>query len=335
MVTMSGRPSPLPDPLAAGIFTRAEALQHGVTPWRLEASDLKKVGRGIYAHRELELTAQAVALARARAHPNSVLTGVSAAVHHGLPLPYWLHVEDPLAPTTLSFDSAVHYSRAAHVTPSFSAHHREDVETFPIANTPHESVRIATPARTWLSLMPLLSLDYAVAIVDHLIRKPRPRFDGGRTAPYATRESLETMLERYPGMRGIRKARRALALARVGADSVQETRARLAFHAAGLAEPELNTTVRDEWGTPLGTPDFLWYEHKVAAEYDGASHRSEGQFTYDRDKDQRLRSLGIYVVRLYRRDLEPPRRIHDDRALLHYLAQSRCVDVVRAQLGGQ
>ena len=74
----------------------------------------------------------------------------------------------------------------------------------------------------------------------------RPRCAGwppwspeGRRSPRTTTAALRSALLRAGRFKGVRTARAALELVRVGADSPQETALRLALLHAGLPEPEL------------------------------------------------------------------------------------------------
>ena len=102
-----------------------------------------------------------------------------------------------------------------------------------------DGVLITTRTRTWLDCARKMSVDELTVVADHLLRHPRPAFEG-RSEPYATPDQLTEMLDRHKGTPGIRKARLALEQARIGADSAPETRLRLALGRAGLPEPELN-----------------------------------------------------------------------------------------------
>jgi hypothetical protein len=74
-----------------------------------------------------------------------------------------------------------------------------------------DGVRLTSPARTWLDLAQLMSIDDTVAagdsiVVEHGDNHPRPR------EPLATIDDLKAMVSARPGMRGVRKARLALHL---------------------------------------------------------------------------------------------------------------------------
>ncbi len=81
-----------------------------------------------------------------------------------------------------------------------------------------------------------MDIDEITVVADHLLRIPRPEFEG-RSEPHCTLDELEEMLDRHWGTPGIRKARLALEQACVGgADSAPETRLRLALKWAGLPQ---------------------------------------------------------------------------------------------------
>ncbi len=122
----------------------------------------------------------------------------------------------------------------------------------------HDGLWITTRVRTWLDCARLMSVDELVVVADHLVRVPREAFEG-RSEPYATMPELAAMLDRHKGTPGIVKAREALRLARVGSDSPQETKVRLACGRAGLPEPEINVPTTLSPGVSR-TPDQSYPE---------------------------------------------------------------------------
>ena len=89
-------------------------------------------------------------------------------------------------------------------------------------------------------------------------------------------ETLQRSVKRLDGTRGVRQARQAVDLARVGVRSTWETRLRLlAVLELGLTELEPNRAVFDQAGNLLGVPDLLDAEAALAIEYDGATWRSD------------------------------------------------------------
>jgi hypothetical protein len=91
-----------------------------------------------------------------------------------------------------------------------------------------DGVRLTSPARTWLDLASLLSIDELVAAGDSIVVEHGEDFPVPRQ-PLASIGDLKGIVGRHPGMRGIRKARLALDMIRVGADSAPETMMRLAL----------------------------------------------------------------------------------------------------------
>ena len=116
-----------------------------------------------------------------------------------------------------------------------------------------------------------MELAELVAIGDQLIRIPRRRFEG-RSEPYATREALAELVGRHPNLPGVRLARAALELMRVGSDSAKETELRLAILAHGLPEPRLQVPL-DPADPYSFTADLGYEECRLALQYDGVPHR--------------------------------------------------------------
>ncbi|MET1154316.1 hypothetical protein [Arthrobacter sp.] len=148
----------------------------------------------------------------------------------------------------------------------------------------------------------VVELDDLVVIADYLLRNPPPAFEG-RAEPYATREELQATLRRHPGRRGVWRARQALALARVGADSQPETRLRLALIRAGLPEPAVNKPIRNDDGDMLHAPDLSLPEYRIAIEYEGESHGNVDQIARDIAREERTRAAGWEEVRISKRHM--------------------------------
>jgi hypothetical protein len=112
--------------------------------------------------------------------------------------------------------------------------------------------------------------------------------------------SLPCLLERYPGRRGVRAVRAALARC---AESPGRTRSRLEerflpfldrYH---LPRPLLNAWI--EVGTERCQVDCLWRQRKAIVELDGwQAHGTRRAFREDRARDRRLRAAGYSVTRI-------------------------------------
>lgn len=228
--------TPLPPTLAAGAFTTAELHAAGL-PWRRTlAADLARICRGVHTAGVPDLCAPDGAAALVRL-TGGVVSHVSAALWHGLPLPPRLARPAGLH---LTFDRS---ARTHRTDLGGVASHRVRLPSDHVLELP-DSQRVTTAARTWFDLAGMLrphEVDWLIAAGDHLVCPPWT--PTGRADPAATVPELSEVLARCRGRPGVRLARAALAEVRVGADSPPETFLRLALIWAGLPEPELQVAV--------------------------------------------------------------------------------------------
>ena len=75
-----------------------------------------------------------------------------------------------------------------------------------------------------------------------------------------------------------------------------ETRARLAFAAGGLPEPELNAPIRDSHGQWLARVDFLWREARLIVEYQSEFHADKRRREADEARRRQLEAAGYRVI---------------------------------------
>ena len=155
------------------------------------------------------------------------------------------------------------------------------------------AVQVTSRIRTLIDLSGVLRLEGLVAIGDHLVRQPRPEYEG-RSVPYAR---LEELLEA------------AVAQVRRDSDSPAETTLRLAPVRAGLPEPLAN--VRPVGGVDrlgaridLGQPDLHWATWRVALEHDGPTHLTPQQQARDIARGERRARAGWVEVRTTAEDLQ-------------------------------
>ncbi|WP_193106852.1 hypothetical protein [Brachybacterium sp. FME24] len=317
---MPGRPNPLPAALAFAVFTTDEARRAGVTRVRLRASDLRSMGRGLWARTDRTLTEREIVSAYCRRDPAVFAVGLTAARLWKFPLPgaFGDEVIAAQGHTHRVNDRAVHRPRGDSVDNRVhlgtrSARRREsalvrwsalDLEPVSLDGSP--PVLLTTRSRTLLDLSALLMPDDLVVIGDHLVRRPRPGLEG-RAEPYATVEELIDESNRFTG-RGAPKAEAAITQVRVSSDSPAETRLRLAFLRAGLPEPLLNVRASEngESGTSsidLGEPDLHWPQWRVAVEHEGPSHLDAEQLPKDIARGERRQRAGWIEVRTTAKDL--------------------------------
>ncbi|MDT7777025.1 MAG: hypothetical protein QOC67_5949 [Pseudonocardiales bacterium] len=152
--------------------------------------------------------------------------------------------------------------------------------------------RVSTPARTAWDLARRLPPVEAVVAVDALARR------GG----FGPAELLARRTGR-PGARGCRRVDEAVALADPRAESPMETRLRVALVRSGLAAPEVQYRIVDEYGFTLARVDLAYPAVKVAIEYDGSVHFDRRRAERDRQRDAELAGHGWQTVRLVADDL--------------------------------
>lgn len=128
------------------------------------------------------------------------------------------------------------------------------------------------------SLLPRGMVDELVIAGDGIVK--RPWTPQGCTEPPTTVERLRATLGRTGRYKGVRAAREALDLIRVGSDAATETQMRLALIHAGLPEPELQL-ILDPSVAVSPDADLGYRRWKLVLHYDGAPHHNEAQQSVD------------------------------------------------------
>jgi hypothetical protein len=150
-----------------------------------------------------------------------------------------------------------------------------------------DGIQLTTPARTAYDLARWLPLIDAVPAVDAL------RWSTGLTVA-----SITAIDRRYPRARWRSRVAGVLALSDAGAQSMMESRCRLALVLRGLPRP------RTQY--PLSVPGLGWDIHldmaypdeRVGIEYDGAGHRSRAALQADNERHNLILSAGWTVLRM-------------------------------------
>ncbi|GGH96214.1 hypothetical protein ACFFGR_23505 [Arthrobacter liuii] len=290
------RRAPLPEQLTTGSFSLRASDKAGVSRTRTAANDLVTVSRGI----RVPVRSAAAGAAALRAYTDlddtSILASVSAAHVWGAPLP-----------STCSGDWRIHLARRR----GFSFPRRSNVVGHVLSFLPDEvveydGVRVTSPARTWLDLASVLAVQDLVAVGDYLVCSHGQGFPHPREALCGIGE-LRGVISRHCGMRGVKRAREAVELVRVGADSAPETYMRLALIDAGLPEPVLNHVLLDRWGLPSLWPDAAYPRWGIALQYDGGHHSEPEQHLRDIERQDRTLAVGWLEVRIGKQHLEGDR----------------------------
>jgi hypothetical protein len=216
--------------------------------------------------------------------PDGVVSHRTAALLQGLP------VDD---------DGLIHLIRVGATAASQRDEirvHRAELTGADIATL--DGRKVTTPARTYLDLAAKLPHVPLIVLADAVTRRTGVA-------------QLECRLEKAYRIRGVRRARAALALADPGSDSPAETRTRLILHGAGFSRLRHGVDVSDGQGGWLARPDLADEAAKVAVQYDGLVHLGDDpeQRRSDIDRDELLRQHGWQVVVLTAVDLRNPHRM--------------------------
>jgi hypothetical protein len=275
------KPPPLPGLLAGRSFTLDEQRSAGVATQRAWRSDLRVASRGVRVPWDIE---------QDFAHTCRLLSGLcsSAACCLGTAGRLW---QCPL-PWSVQADLRVHLARFdggnRPVRKGVAGHRLELLDT---DVTELDGIPVTSPARTWMDLAAVLELEDLVVAADFFVCSQSRSF-GPRKLALCSMADLQRQLEGGSGARGIRKARTALGLARVGADSAPETRLRLALGRLGLPEPALGYVITDETDWELAWPDMAFPQFRVAVNYDGRHHLEPRQRESDIRRDESIAAIG-------------------------------------------
>ncbi len=281
----------LPNPLATAPFTLDSARASGVSANRLRRKDVVHVGRGLYRPSGWSFELEAAARALSAASPGAWISHVTAARLRCQLLPPWLADSTELH---LSKPRSLPSARRKGILGHTVLAREDEIESV-------HGIRISTRSRTWLDLARRLSVSDLVCMGDQIIRVPRVEFED-RSLPFDTLDGLRTLVGRHPNLQGVVRARQALDLMRVGADSAPESLLRLAMADAGLPEPDLQLALRD--GDPKSPTADLGYRHRrIAIQYDGGHHLVDAQTLSDRRRDKAFDSAGWTVLIVRKDDL--------------------------------
>ena len=269
---------------------------------RTRSGEIQHVRRGVYDCAEatvLDAAFEHVRLARATvriAAPTAVVSHLSAAVLHGLPV-----LTTSLARVQLTrADISGGKNRGGihlYATPLAS----DEVAVV-------DGIRVTSLARTIVDVARTLPFEQAVLTGDAAVRR------GLATA------ALEACLERSVRRPGMASARRVVRFLDPLSESPGESLSRAAIRAAMLPPPTLQYEVRDRTGRVIGRSDFCWLEQRTLGEFDGRIKYGRllkpGETPSDvmyREKlrEDAFRDLGWQVVRWTWADLKTPQVIAD------------------------
>lgn len=286
-------PRPLPEELQDRPFTVDEAARAGVSHKRLRHRALRRLGKGIRSG-----TATAELPLSIRVRPFIEVNERCAASH--LTAAEMLVLPRRQQKGTPDMFHVIRPEGSAHLNRPHVIVHR--MKLFSDEVTTVDGIPVTTPERTWLDMAEMLSVDELVAMGDSCVRVPRAALED-RDMPHCSLADLQRMIDRHKGKRGLRRAKEAIKLIRVGSDSPQETLLRLAVVRAGLPEPELNVPIIGDDGLRHHEPDLSYRKYRIGIEYEGEKHGDEGQIVRDITRSEKYEALGWTEVRISKRHM--------------------------------
>lgn len=283
---------PLPAHLTNAPFTLEEAKTAGLGLRNLwNRTTVDGVSRGIYRPSDWNFELSAAARTLSAVSPGAWISHVTAARLQGACLPPWLsdsnelHLSKPRQLPSVRRKGVI-----GHTVVAFD----DEIECV-------EGIWMSTRSRTWLDLARRLPVRDLICMGDELIRRPRPEFEE-RDTPFTTLEALRQLVDRHKNLQGVVRAREALDLMRVGADSAPESLLRLAMLDAGIPEPELQVQLRPN--DPFSpSADLGFRDRRIAIQYDGGHHLGREQMFSDRRRDKAFEAAGWTVLKFGKDDL--------------------------------
>lgn len=226
--------------------------------------------------------------------PDAVLSHVSAAQLHGLPVP--ARIRSSLIDITSA--------RSQMRRPGFRGHRPQ-----PLTAVRKHEVTVAHPLEVLRQLAGLLTIRELVDVVDALCGP----WHGQAVTDPGTLTAQIPDWRRFPGRRTLEAAVRA---SRAGVGSPRETQLRLAIVDAGLPEPAVTAPV--EIGGITYHPDLSYLRERIAIEYEGDHHRTQRrQWNLDIRRAQAFANAGWVYLRVTRDTVmqeflsELARHLHD------------------------
>lgn len=283
-----------------GVFSRGQALASGYTHDQVVAflrdGRWERIRRGQYAEKtdvgQLEPWERVSWIHRRKIHAamNSLRSGSVAVSHqsalvlHGLPV-WGLDL------------GLVHISRfdGSGGVVAGVQHHLGKLATDDL--TVIEGRLVTTAARAAVETACTASFEAAVVGVDAVLRA------GGLSDA-----DLLRLLEQIEFWPGSTTARAALAFGDPLCESVGESRMRVFLYEHGFPAPVLQAEFRDRQGF-IGRVDFYFPEYRLVIEFDGLlkyGGGAAGVLIEEKRREDRLRALGLTVVRSVWSDLDRP-----------------------------
>jgi len=269
--------------IEGGPFFVVEAREVGLTWKALQNKRWTRMSRGQYlSSRFARDTAMSLHAVARRMPPMFAFSGKTAAWLLGLDMP-------PCEPVEVTLDRGVPVRARAGVR-------------LRRATLAESEVIVRNGFRTTSALRTVRDLGSGRETVESVVA-----VETAVRAGIVKLQDLTQHVATHPGEKGIRRLRRATALADPRSESPMETRLRLELIKAGLPPPEVQTELRDISGRLLGRADLYYPDSRLVIEYDGENHRD--RLVSDLHRQNALVNAGYQILRFTAVDLRTPASI--------------------------
>jgi hypothetical protein len=257
-------------------FVASEALAARAIPERAMRKLYEPVYPGIYVPWGASLSAaQRAKAAWLWSKRDGVLAGLSAAALLGAK---WI---DDAQPAELIHHNQKSPSKLIARAETLSAGEVVEVDGMPVTSAARTAFDIGRHTVSRLSAL--------------------QRLDALANATDVKLVDIETVMTSHPGARGLPRLRGVLPLVDGGAESPQETLARLILLEAGLPVPQTQMEVYNAYGEFVARVDLGYEDVRVGIEYDGPQHWTDPAVRQrDIDKQVELADLRWRMVRVSR-----------------------------------
>ena len=260
------RPGPDPAPLSENLgemFSFQMGSEAGVSRKRSRAKDLLQPYWGLRTTKETIELEDRCRLLQLRMPPESFFSHSTAALLHGVPVPYRLATAVLIQITTPA------PARAPHAAGLRG--HRLTIEADDV--TEISGIRVSTQPRTWCDLASQVQLPDLVAAGDFIIRRSQDQFRV---------EHLDAARKRQRSPRGRSLLVRAVPLLDTRSESPQESILRVLLVEAGFTNILVNHENYTLAGEFVARTDLLLADYNLVLEYQGDYHRkSKTQYRAD------------------------------------------------------
>lgn len=269
-------------------FRAAEVLESGALTFRELRRFHEAIYPGVWIPRDADLSPKQRAMAAwLWSRRRGVIAGLSAAALLGAK---WI---EPDAPAEL-----VHTNRRP---PELIRVHSDLL----LSGETHEldGVPLTTAARTAFDIGRRLPLTQGVQRIDALMHATDVKV-----------VDIQAVIAGHRGVRGLQQLTDTLRFVDAGAESLYESRARLALVQAGFPTPQTQIPVYDDYGRVFARIDMGWPDYLVGVDFEGAHHWTDPeQRAWDAERSVLIAERGWIDFRLAAATLHNRPRLFLDR----------------------